>query len=73
VNRIESNAQRRTLERAIGIAQGDDKLAAFLGVTAADLQRWSAGRAPIPLDIFLALVDVVSANQLRRAPLRKQK
>ena len=73
MNRPESNAQRRTLGRAIEIAGSIDKLAAFLELPVADLQGWFTGRAPTPPDVFLALVDIVSANQLRRASSPKLK
>jgi len=73
VNRSESNPQRRTLGRGIEIAGGIDELAAFLRFPVADLQQWFAGRAPTPAHVFLALIDIVSANQLTRAPAPKSK
>ena len=70
MNRSEPTVHRRTLGRAIEIAGGDDKLALFLGVPLADLKRWYAGEAELPVKIFLALVDIVSSNGLAPSALR---
>jgi hypothetical protein len=60
----EPTVGRRTLGRAIDIAGSAEALAAFLGLSLVDLAEWTAGRKPLPTAVFLALVDIVSANRL---------
>ena len=60
----EPTVGRRTLGRAIDIAGSVEALAAFLGLSLLDVAEWTAGRKPLPTAVFLALVDIVSANRL---------
>jgi hypothetical protein len=64
MHRTEPTVHRRTLGRAIEIAGGEHELAAFLSLPLADIRRWYAGEADFSTEIFLALVDIVSANAL---------
>jgi DNA-binding transcriptional regulator YdaS (Cro superfamily) len=59
--------QGRLLARAIEIAGGSSKLCDSLGVEEHALNLWLAGRATPPQRIFLALVDIVLADDLNRA------
>jgi len=64
VHHDEPTVARRTLGRAIDIAGSPEALAAFLGLSLNDVSEWISGRAAPPTAVFLALVDIVSANRL---------
>ena len=70
MNREEPTVHRRTLGRAIEIAGSAEKLAAFLGLPLDKIQRWYTGEEDYAGNVFLALVDIVSANALTPAALR---
>ena len=55
-----------TLQRALEIVGGEQKLARHLRVPAEDLRRWLAGEQDPPLPFFLQAVDVVL--EASRAP-----
>jgi DNA-binding transcriptional regulator YiaG len=69
MERTEPTVYRRTLARAIEVAGSDEKLARFLRLPLADLQKWSRGEADLPSQVFLALVDIVASNSLTPAAL----
>jgi len=68
-NRKTSTVYTRVLARAIVIAGGAETLADFLASSPAELAKWATGSANPPMPIFLAMVDVVAANQLTPAAL----
>ena len=49
----------RTLQKAVEILGGQKKLARYLRVPLADLEKWIAGRDIPPMAIFLKAVDLV--------------
>ena len=69
VKRTEPNVYRRTLARAIEIAEGQENLARFLACTPAEIGRWGSGETNPPMPIFLAMVDITAANALTPAAL----
>jgi hypothetical protein len=69
MNRTEPTVHRRTLARAVEIAGSDEKLARFLRLPLADLQKWARGETEPPTPVFLALVDIVASNALTPAAL----
>jgi DNA-binding transcriptional regulator YdaS (Cro superfamily) len=50
----------RTLQRAVEIAGGREKLCELLGVPLASLEDWLTGGEPLPTDIFLEAVDIIA-------------
>lgn len=66
----EPTVARRTLGRAIDIAGGPGRLAEFLSLRLGDVLDWSEGHKPLPSRVFLAMVDIVSANGLVRSALK---
>jgi hypothetical protein len=64
LSRKHSTVYTRALARAIEIAGSAETLAAFLGSSAKEVGTWSTGETYPPMPIFLAIVDVVSANAL---------
>jgi hypothetical protein len=69
MDRTEPTVHRRTLARAVEIAGTDEKLARFLRLPLAELQKWARGEAELPTAVFLALVDIVASNSLTPAAL----
>lgn len=59
-----SNVRARTLRRAADIVGGVEVLAAQLDVRSEDLANWLAGTEPVPEDVFLGAVDIVTAHQV---------
>jgi len=59
--------QPRLFARAIDIAGGTPELCSQLGVEEHSLRLWMAKRARAPERIFLAVVDLVLADDLARA------
>ena len=51
---------RKALQRALALAGGQEMLCRRLGVSQASLRAWLDGRADLPTDIFLQVVDIVS-------------
>jgi hypothetical protein len=56
---------RKTLEQAAAIAGGELNLSVRLKVPMSILQNWLAGSDAVPDDVFLAAVDLISAEKLR--------
>jgi DNA-binding transcriptional regulator YdaS (Cro superfamily) len=56
--------QAQTLRRAAEIAGGLGRLSAHLGVPERAVEQWARGAQPIPPDIFLRAVDIVTAKQI---------
>lgn len=54
----------RTLLRACTIVGDESVLARHLGVPVEAVVQWLIGTAPIPIDTFLAAVDIVLAHKL---------
>ena len=55
----------RTLHDACVILGGEHKLAAFLGVSVQEVERWLNGLGMPPDAVFLRCVDLVEANPRR--------
>ncbi len=53
-----SGIYSRALQRAAELLGGRDKLAAYLGVGTAEVQKWIAGTRP-PQAVFLRVVDFI--------------
>jgi hypothetical protein len=49
----------RTMQKAAQLAGGPKKLARYLRVPIADLERWIAGKGEPPMQSFLRAVDLV--------------
>jgi hypothetical protein len=60
------------LQRASEILGGSEQLESFLDVSEARLRRWSRGITPLPDDVFLKLVDLVSENQRSHPAVAKK-
>ena len=58
--------QAKLLARAMEIVGGRIQLLARLGATEHALSFWLAGRAVIPLAVFLKVVDIVLEDDLAR-------
>ncbi len=54
----------RTLVRACTIVGDESVLARHLGVSVGVVVQWLIGTTPVPLDKFLAAVDIVLAHKL---------
>jgi hypothetical protein len=54
-----SSVYARTMHKAAEVAGGEKKLARYLRVPLADLQKWIAGKDTPPTPIFLKAVDLV--------------
>jgi hypothetical protein len=52
------------LRRASKIAGGQSKLQRVLGVSAVSFGVWISGSAPLPLDVFLKSVDIITEAEL---------
>lgn len=52
------SASKRTIERALENVGDRDRLAALLGVSVADLNRWILGKELPPHDVFLRALDL---------------
>lgn len=70
MDRNEPTVYRRTLARAIEIAGGEETLARFLGSTLTEIAKWASGATNPPMPIFLAMVDIVAANDLTPTALQ---
>lgn len=51
-----------SVEDAAAIAGGYDRLAAMLGVSAEEVERWSAGDSIPECEVLLRLIDVVTGS-----------
>jgi len=51
----------RTLKRAAQIAGGYLQLGTQLGVPTADVASWAEGTKPVPEEMFLRAIDIVTA------------
>jgi hypothetical protein len=58
--------QLKLLARAVEISGGTARLRARLGVAEHALLLWLRGRALMPMDVFLAVVDVILEDDLAR-------
>ena len=54
----------QTLRRAAEIVGGIPELGTQFGVPAEDLALWINGAKPVPQEIFLRAVDIVTANDV---------
>lgn len=54
-----SSVYSRTMQKAAQLAGGDKKLARYLRVPLAEVQKWIAGRDTPPTQSFLKAVDLV--------------
>jgi DNA-binding transcriptional regulator YiaG len=53
------SVQSRALRKAAELAGGQKKLAERLGVSVADIEKWTAGKPATPREIFLRVVDLI--------------
>lgn len=56
---MEAGLEVRVLKRAADIVGGHRALAERLGVRLKDLERWIAGKAPVPREAFLGAVELI--------------
>jgi DNA-binding transcriptional regulator YdaS (Cro superfamily) len=54
----------RTLRRAAEIVGGVQEMAAQLDVPSGYVAEWSQGTKPVPQEIFLKAVDIVTAHEV---------
>jgi hypothetical protein len=54
-----ASVQKRALQKAIELAGGRRALAERLGVKAGDIEKWTGGRAEVPREAFLRLVELI--------------
>lgn len=54
-----ASVQIRALQKAIELAGGRRALAERLGVGSKDLEKWLAGKADIPRDVFMRVVELI--------------
>ena len=66
------NPKARTLRRAVEAVGSEAALAETLGVTPEDVSGWLLGEQPVPNDVYLRALDVVSHGPHQRGP-RKPK
>ena len=59
-----SDVYSQTLLRAAEIAGGIEQLGTRLGVSPFVLEHWLLGMQPVPPDVFLRAVDIVSAKDV---------
>jgi hypothetical protein len=52
------------LRRASEITGGQSKLQRILGVSAVSFSVWISGAQPVPLDVFLKTVDIITEAEL---------
>lgn len=55
---VADNVYSRAMRKAVALHEGKEKLARFLNVSVADIERWMVGEAP-PRDIFLRVIDII--------------
>jgi hypothetical protein len=56
---VSTNVPIRALQKAVELVGGRKRLAERLGVKAAEIENWTAGREAIPREIFLRVVDLI--------------
>ena len=49
----------RALQKAVELAGGRRALAERLGVKAGDIERWASGKAELPRQAFLCVVELI--------------
>ena len=62
-----ASVQSRALQKAAELIGGRKKLAQRLGVTAAEIEKWTGGSEETPRDVFLRAVDLL-LDELTPAP-----
>jgi hypothetical protein len=68
---MQKAAYVQTLEQAVVIAGGSEKLAAHLGVTQADLDGWAQGASVPGPAMFLRVIDLILGDMQRRLGARE--
>jgi len=58
---MRDSVHARALQRAAEVLGGKDELRKFLGATTPELDEWMTGVATPPTDVFLRVVDVITA------------
>jgi transcriptional regulator with XRE-family HTH domain len=53
------SVQSRALHKAAELAGGQKKLAERLGVSVAEIEKWTAGKSATPREVFLRAVDFI--------------
>jgi len=56
-----TTVQSRAVERAAEVVGGVEELAAHLGLAAGTIRLFMGGRMPVPQQVFLKVVDIISA------------
>ena len=64
---METELQRRLLERAVAILGGQEALSAHLGVEPHSLSLWVSGRAGPPAWVAELAIDIVLEDDVARA------
>ena len=59
IGRVTASVYSRALLRATELVGGRDKLARVLRVPIYELEKWIAGEAKPPRDVFLRVVDLI--------------
>jgi hypothetical protein len=54
-----ASVQMRALQKAVEITGGRRALTARLGVKAADIEKWMSGKAEVPRDVFVRVVELI--------------
>lgn len=57
--RVTANVYSRALLRAVELVGGRDKLARVLRVPVSEIDKWIAGEAKPPREVFLRVVDLI--------------
>jgi hypothetical protein len=58
-DKVATSVQSRALRKAAELLGGQKKLAERLGVSVADIEKWSADKGAVPREIFLRVVDLL--------------
>jgi len=56
---VATNIPIRALQKAAELVGGRKRLAERLGVKAAEIEKWAAGKEAIPRETFLRVVDLI--------------
>jgi len=54
-----ASVQIRALQKAAELAGGRRALAERLGVKAAEIEKWASGKAELPREVFLRVVELI--------------
>jgi hypothetical protein len=60
--KVESTLQSRAVARAAEILGGVEELASSIGLATGTVRMMIAGKLPVPQQVFLQVVDIISAD-----------